>query len=286
MVIAAVLALCASAGARTSPGANGRLAYVAGNQVFTMTAGGGDVRQLTHDPVGAGHPDWSPDGRSIAYDTGGRFLTVSAADGSGAHAVTTDISALDPTWSPDAKTIAFTGVEYDENGNVENSSLFVVAADGSVDHRIGPGSEPDWSPRRDWIAYVSNPARTGGCAGIWKMHSDGTRNSPVVAAHEDAGACTGGGDQPSFSPDGKRVVYLSADRRSIYTIGLGGHHRKLVFRDARVKSSPVFSPDGKRIAYSTVGGGTSTWTASAKGGRARRAASGGSDQLAWQPVRR
>jgi Tol biopolymer transport system component len=250
-----------------------------------MNAGGGDVRQLTHDPVGAGHPDWSPDGRSIAYDSGGHFLTVAAADGSGAHTVTTDISVSDPTWAPDANTLAFTGVEYDENGNVENSSLYVVAADGSIDHRIGPGSEPDWSPQSDWIVYLSNPARTGGCAGIWKMRSDGTGNSPVVPAYEDAGACSGGGDQPSFSPDGKRIVYVSADRRAIYTIGLNGHHRKLVYRDARAKSSPVFSPDGKRIAYSTPGSGTSTWTARASGGHVRRAA-GGSDQLAWQPLPR
>ena len=287
MVIAGVLVLAleASAYARTFAGANGRIAYVANNQVFTMAANGGDVHQLTHDPVGAGHPDWSPDGRSLAYDSAGHFLTVAAADGSGAHTVTTDISVSDPTWAPDARTLAFTGVEYGENGGIENTSLYVVAADGSVDHRIGPGSEPDWSPRSDWIAYVSNPARTGGCAGIWRMHSDGTGSSPVVPAYEDAGACAGGGDQPSFSPDGKRIVYLSADRKSIYTIGLGGHHRKLVFRDARAKSSPVFSPDGKRIAYSGAGGGTSTWTASAKGGHVRRAA-GGSDQLAWQPLRR
>ena len=284
-VVVCVLSLTGSAAARTFPGANGRLAYVADNQVFTMAAGGGGVRQLTNDPVGAGHPDWSPDGRSIAYDSGGHFLTVAAADGSGAHTVTTDISVSDPSWSPDAKTLAFSGVEYDENGNVENSSIYVVAADGSIDHRIGPGSEPDWSPRGDWIVYLSNPARTGGCAGIWKMHSDGTGNSPVVPAYEDAGACTGGGDQPSFSPNGKRITYVSADRRSIYTIGLGGNHRKLVYRDARVKSSPVFSPDGRRIAYSTPGGATGTWTASAKGGHVRRAP-GGYDQLAWQPLPR
>jgi Tol biopolymer transport system component len=285
MVIACVLALCASAGARTFPGANGRLAYVAGNQVFTMAANGGDVRQLTRDPVGAGHPDWSPDGRSIAYDTAGHFITVAAADGSGAHTVTTDFSALDPSWSPDSKALAFTGPEYDENGNIENSSIYVVAADGSVDHRIGPGSEPDWSPRGDWIVYLSNPARSGGCAGLFRMHSDGSGNSPVVPAHEDDGTCTGGGDHPSFSPDGKRIAFVSADRRAIYTVGLGGRHRKLVYRDGRVKSSPVFSPDGTRIAYSTLTGGTSTWTASARGGHVRRA-TGGSDQLAWQPLPR
>jgi TolB protein len=284
-VISCVLALAGTAAARTFPGANGRLAYVAANQVFTMAANGSDVIQLTNDPLGAGHPDWSPDGRSIAFDTGGRFLTVAAGDGSGAHNVAADVSGIDPSWSPDSKALAFTGVEYDENGNVENSSLFVVAADGSVDHRIGPGSEPDWSPRGDWIAYLSNPARSGGCAGIWKMHSDGTGNSPVVPAHQDAGACTGGGDQPSFSPNGKRIVYVSADRKSIFTIGLNGHHRKLVYRDGRTKSSPVYSPDGKRIAYSTPGGGTSTWTASPKGGHVSRT-TGGSDQLAWQPLPR
>ena len=50
MVVAGVLALYASASARTFPGANGRIAYVANNQVFTMAANGGGVRQLTHQP--------------------------------------------------------------------------------------------------------------------------------------------------------------------------------------------------------------------------------------------
>jgi dipeptidyl aminopeptidase/acylaminoacyl peptidase len=283
--VAGTLALALPASAGTFGGRNGRLAYVSNGQVFTMAAGGGGIRQLTNDPAGAAHPDWSPDGRTLAYDSGGRNITVVGADGSGTHTVTTDISGIDPTWSPDAKALAFTGVEYGDSGQIETTSLYVVAADGSIDHRIGPGSEPDWAAHGDWIVYVSNPARSGGCAGIWRMHPDGTGNSSVVPGSLDGGSCTGGGDQPSVSPDGKRVAYVSTDRKSVYTIGIGGHRRRLVARDGRAKSSPVFSPDGKRVAYSSAGAGMATAAASKSGGRTHRTP-GAYDQLSWQSLPR
>jgi len=229
----------------------------------------GGARQITHDAGGAAHPDWSPDGRSVAYDVGGARIAIARPDGSGERIVTVDMSGIDPSWSPDARELAFTGVEYDENGNPETTSMYVTQADGSNYVRIGPGSEPDWSPRGDWIAYVSNPARTGGVAGIWRMHSDGSGNSLVAHA----------GSNPSFAPNGKRVAFVSADGKAIYTVSARGGRTHRVVRDARAKSSPVYSPNGRSIVYSAAG---ALWRVSAKGGKPARIASGGG-QLSWQP---
>jgi WD40-like Beta Propeller Repeat len=254
-----------------APASAGQLAYSAGapSQIFTVGPSGGAPRQITHDAGGAAHPDWSPDGRSVAYDVGGARIAIAGADGSGEHLVTVDMSAIDPSWSPDARQLAFTGVEYDENGNPETTSLYVTQADGSNYVRIGPGSQPDWSPRADWIVYMSNPARTDGVAGIWRMHSDGTGNGVVAKA----------GSDPSFAPNGKHVVFVSGDGRGIYTVSLHGGTKHRVVRDARAKSSPVYSPDGRSIVYSA---GDALWKVAVKGGRPKRIASGGG-QLSWQP---
>jgi Tol biopolymer transport system component len=280
-ISAVALALVPVGAADASSG--GRLAYAASSgpssQVFTVAPRGGSPIQITHDPGGAAHPDWSPDGRSIAYDVGGAWITVAAADGSGERRVTTDISGIDPSWSPDSSRLAFTGVEYDQNGNPENTAIYVTRVDGSFNQRIGGGSQPDWSPTADWIVYRSNPADTDGCPGIWRMHSDGTGNGPVAPATTNAGTCTGGGADPSFSATGKRVVFVASDGRMIETVSIHGGKKQRVFRDARPKASPVFSPDGKRIVYSTSDG---LWIVNAKGGRAHRVASG-TGYLSWQP---
>jgi TolB protein len=187
---------------------------------------------------------------------------------------------VDPSWSPDSSQLVFTGVQYDQNGNPEDMSLYVTQADGSNYVRVGYGSQPDWSPTGDWIVYLSNPASSGGCAGIWRVRPDGSDNGPVAPGATDGGACTGGGFDPSFSPTGRRVAFVSGDRRTIYTTSVHGGNKHRVIHDASAKSSPVFSPDGRTIVYSTSGG---LWKVRAKGGRPTRIGAAADAYLAWQP---
>jgi Tol biopolymer transport system component len=261
----------------------GRVAYASGagasSQIFMVSSHGGRPVQITHDPAGAAHPDWSRDGRSLAYDSGGAWITIAAADGSGARRVLTDISGIDPSWSPDGSKLAFTAVQYDQNGQPEDTSIYVTRVDSSFNQRIGGGTEPDWSPKGDWIVYRSNPADTGGCAAIRRMHSDGSGNSPVVPAATNGGVCRGGGTDPSLSPDGRRVVFVSADGRTIQTVSIRGGKKHRVVGDGRLKGSPVFSPDGRQIVYSASG---ALWIVNASGGRPHRIAAG-SGFLAWRP---
>lgn len=260
-----------------------RVAYSAGSpsQVYSVSADGGAAQQITHDAAGAAHPDWSPDGRFLAYDVGGRRIAVSDASGGGERVITIDQSGIDPTWSPDSSQIAFTGVEYDENGNPETTALYVTQADGSNYVRIGNGSEPDWSPKGDWIVYHSNPANSDGCPGIWRVRSDGSDHRSVAPGYlnDDGSTCSGGGADPSFAPNGKRVAYVSPDGTTIFTTGLYGGSEHRVVRDAAPKSSPAFSPDGRWIIYSTADG---LWKVKAKGGKPKRIASS-AGPAAWQP---
>jgi TolB protein len=88
------------------------------------------------------------------------------------------------------------------------STLYIANADGSEEKPLTqPGSmnyNPAWSARGDWIAFTSDRA---GSADLFRMHSDGTGQERLT---DDPGF----DDQAAFSPDAKRIAFVSTLRRA------------------------------------------------------------------------
>jgi Tol biopolymer transport system component len=262
------LALAPSAWAGTFAGHNGRIAYVqtvAGQpQVFTMDAGGRDRHQVTNEPGGATAPDWSRNGRSLAVSVGGTSIETTDAAGGGRRQIASDVNATDPSWSPDGSLLAIAGVQYGPAGDVEDSSIYVLHADGSGQQRLVDGSDPVWSPDGSWILYRPTDATSDFCPGILAIRPDGNDLHYVVPNYRDgSGNCTGGGINPAVSPDGKRVVYVGPNGRDLYKVSIHGGTARRLKSDADQKQAPIFSPDGQRILYVT---GSATRTIAAKKG--------------------
>ena len=281
------LALAPSASAGTFPGGNGRIAYVqtvAGQpQVFTMAANGRDRRQVTNESAGATNPDWSRDGGGLAFSVGGKWIDTTNALGASEHQIASDVNATDPSWSPDGSALAIAGVDYDPNGNIENTSIYVLRADGNGQQRIVDGSDPVWSPDGSWILYKPTPATSDFCPGILAVRPDGSDLHYIVSNYrDDAGNCTGGGSDPSVSPDGKRVVYVGPNGRDLYKVSTHGGTARNLKSDSQQKRDPIFSPDGLRILYVTD---TATRTIAAKKGGQLRLLGAPVSEPAWQPVR-
>jgi dipeptidyl aminopeptidase/acylaminoacyl peptidase len=80
------------------------------SQIFTMTADGRDLHQLTHTTEGGGaaDPSYSPDGSQIAFDSDQSHpgqtaeIHVVDVDGTDEHTITTSTPALLPDWSGEA----------------------------------------------------------------------------------------------------------------------------------------------------------------------------------------
>lgn len=95
----------------TSPGADGLIAFVRANQIYSMSPSGTNVKKLTQ--VGKNyHPKWSPDGTRISYIhevNGHRDVWVMRAYGGGKRAVTRtgDVTSAGATWSPDGGMLVF-----------------------------------------------------------------------------------------------------------------------------------------------------------------------------------
>ncbi len=117
--------------------------------VFTVTADGQDLRQLTDWEMMAADPDWSPDGERILFGT-------------------------------------YPLLDFPTSGN---SELFTMAPDGSDVQQLtdyGPAgpraTQPRWSPEGDAILYVRTTQR-GTPRLIYAMAADGSSDGPVLDTH-------------------------------------------------------------------------------------------------------
>ena len=151
-------------------------------------------------------------------------------DGSGLRRVA---SGHTPQWSPDGSRLAFLA-------DRPVSNLFVVAVGGGKPRQLtydGVAVDPQWSPTGGEIAYVVArptgapsptysplmPVMPGWDADINAVTTDGTPSiRPVVAGPSTE-------YEPSWSPDGSRISYLSSRSLGVYVAGRDGSGERRVW---------------------------------------------------------
>ena len=233
-VVAALMFILAPSANATHPGANGQIAFVRGSdddELWLVDDTGANLTLLAD--LSSTSPDY--------------FVLI-----------------LSPSWSPDGSKLAF---EYRQlgantlctfpNGDFLCSSVAILdVATGEMEilrSDVAPGATPAWSPDGTQIVFAGN-AKRGDFSGstLYVMNSDGTQvkrlthkwgPKPVVELN------------PSWSPDGNRIVFFS-DRHasdtkswSLYTVeASGGKEQKLIQNDGN-DMDPDWSPDGTQILF-------------------------------------
>jgi len=252
LVAATVAALAGRAEAATAP--NGLIAYSAWDanlnyDIYTIDPANPFVPpvQLTTDGRYNDDPDWSPDGTKIVYDGWGtsfgpRIQVMDADPATSDWTVLSEpcASAIDcygdfqPAWSPDGTRIAFISSRPNADGtNDWGYSIYVMDAAGEV------GPLPD-----------------------------ATRLTSDVP---DADGYLVENSQVTWSPDGKRIAFLSTgrgantdscdlfvmDSQDVNGDGFGDNLTRLTFDDsfncdAFGDVSPQWSPNSSLIAFTSV----------------------------------
>ncbi len=235
----------------------------------------GERRRLTTPQAGAfgdGSPAFSPDGQSLAFIRSPNFLVgdiyLMPVSGGEPVRLTSDNLQLEDglTWTADGREIVYSS----PRGGLP--TLWRVSASGGRPRRlIGIGEyayNPSISRRGGRLAYVYRRVDRN----IWR--APGPNSTAQGSAPVKLIASTREEVSPQYSPDGKRIVFVS-DRtgsREIWVCASDGQDAvQLTNFGGSHTGTPRWSPDGRQIAFdSRTEGQSDIYLISPEGGRPRR----------------
>jgi eukaryotic-like serine/threonine-protein kinase len=254
--------------------------------LYLQSIEGGERRRLTHplaNVLGDSCPAISADGRSLVFtrsvdDTIGDLYLLSLSPtlaplGEARRLTFGNRGNGRPSWTPDGREIVFAG---SSDLFATSVGLWRLTPSGSAPARpltsLGEtANDPAISARAHRLAYQNIFFRTS----IWRVEATANakeprsfgKPAPLIASSRDDSS-------PQFSPDGRRVVFVSSRSGSeeIWTSDADGANPVQMTSFGRPDvSTPRWSPNGELIAFdSNAAGQYDIWLVRSAGGKPQR----------------
>jgi len=192
-------------------------------EIWVMNADGSDQRQLTFNDSREYGPTWSPDGTRIAFRSdrdGNAEIYSMRVDSSDVRRLTNSPSSDNtPRWGLDGRILFVT-----DRGSGFKTSLWIMNADGSDQHRFTPSSfywnetRPAWSFDGKRVVFQADRDGPLGNTELYAMNTDGSGLERLTKY-------PGKDDWPTWSPDGKRIAFArgpSPFQNEVYEMNADG----------------------------------------------------------------
>lgn len=260
--------------------------------LFRLSLEAGERLRLTSPPAHIGGdncPAFSPDGKTLAFtraaDAGSSdlyLLTVSGGSkpiGEPKRILMENRDAENPVWTTDGHAIIFSSARFAQQG------LWKIVISGSSSSSVKPeqlaslganASDAAISHRGNRLAFVNFSFRNS-ISRIAALDRQRMKTPNTSVADERATSfisSTRNQSSPQFSPDGKRIVFMSNRSGSweIWVCDSNGQSAvQLTSFGGPYVTNPTWSPDGERLAFdSDAAGQWDIFTISANGGKPQR----------------
>lgn len=245
----------------------------------------GQETQLTFGAGVDAFPAVSPDGQYIAFqsDRDGDFdIYVMDMGGDNLRQLTRNtVHDRSPAWSPDGEWIIFASDTRDDGAY----DLYRVRPDGSGLQPVlvdsARSTHPRWSPDGAAVVFTTGGADDASTWGIGRLELAGAAFTRLTVAGDKAWS-------PSFSPDGRYLLYLSDQgargSAAISRLALDDGGVDVVYDGPGYEWGAAYSPDGQHIAFTGQRDGREQiFVMRADGSSPRPVTTGGGQYPAWVP---
>jgi len=220
--------------------------------IFTLKTNGESLQKISGAAVHAFSSAWSADGKRIFFSAeNGQESNIFSGTKDGSDLIQLTKNAGQNTAvsvSPDGKRIAFMSTR-----DGKKYQIYVMNADGSDVKKLTNDASvsfcnPVWSENGKRLVYYSD--KGDGKDQIWMMNADGANQTQLTNG-------SGHNIFPSFSPDGKRIIFSRRDETDAGKSYVDASYLFVMNTDGSKlkKLSEInsffarFSPNGKKIAF-------------------------------------